>query len=61
MTRKAAIGWCPLPTCRPRPHPPGCTRVQMLERTAPKTRALLSAGVDLSPWFVPAGYDATRR
>ncbi|EFJ42172.1 hypothetical protein VOLCADRAFT_107362 [Volvox carteri f. nagariensis] len=28
---------------------------QMLDGTAPKTRALLERGVDLSPWFVPLG------
>ncbi|KXZ46610.1 IMPase [Gonium pectorale] len=30
---------------------------QILERTGTKTKALLAAGVDLSPWFVPPGYD----
>lgn len=34
---------------------------QMLERTSPKTQALLGAGVDLSPWFVPKGYDISQR
>ncbi|KAG2449231.1 hypothetical protein HYH02_005977 [Chlamydomonas schloesseri] len=34
---------------------------QILDKTDPKTRGLLAANVDLSPWFVPPGYDTTRR
>ncbi|GIL82138.1 hypothetical protein Vretimale_7104 [Volvox reticuliferus] len=32
---------------------------EMLDGTAPKTKNLLERGVDLSPWFVPPGYDTS--
>jgi myo-inositol-1(or 4)-monophosphatase len=28
----------------------------ILEKTIPATRALMEKGIDLSPWFVPEGY-----
>nr|AEM89399.1 inositol monophosphatase [Chlamydomonas reinhardtii] len=34
---------------------------QIMDKTDPKTRGLLAANVDLSPWFVPPGYDTSRR